>query len=573
MKKILYLLLLFAFPLYGTTYYIAPTGSDVTGTGTFANPWASLYKACNTVTGVGDIIYVSAGNYTETHKCQLAVNVSIAGAGISSKITSNYEGTSDRGDAMIVLANGTNTSQSISNLWLDGDSELGFSAIAVYNRSNVTINNLRITNFYYHGVCFSGGAATGNKIHDCTIDNCAMQSGAEVGALIWMSHNTGLLVYNNYLTQNTRTAGTNEEGECITGGDYLYGTKIYNNYVNNIRAGITKSCTWPFALEFWSNQHYAGTGLGTEIYGNTFIGEVDFGSGLSKGAYSYSLYIHDNIFGSGTTEGVSILRTGLQLEEYLYDVIIENNIFQGINKPIYFCAQTSSDIMDRIWIIGNQFVNVRLAYDAHNNPYDGVEGTTNGCAIDFGSPTRPAHIDNVYVWNNTFRAYVTAPGDCAIYLPTSEDCDNFELKNNIVVGFTDAPFIAERTTVGGTLNILILDNNILYSNGNSNNLLLQASFVPTNVSNDGGIKSDPLLTSATDFNLQVGSPAIGAGVTVDFYTDEDYYGTTWASPPSIGAVEVASEEPPPDPGEPPVGSGIVISGGVIVTSASKIVVK
>jgi len=204
MKNIFYILLFFVSSvLQGATYYVATTGSDVTGTGTSGNPWASLYRATQSVGGAGDIIYVALGNYTETHKCNVAVNVSITGAGIGTKITFQRQGTSDRSDGCITSVNGTNTSQYIANMWLDGDSEYSYCAIAVYNRSNVTVRDLRITDFYYHGVTFYGGSASGNKIHDCTIDNCAMQSESEVGALIWMSHNTGLEVYDNYLTQNT----------------------------------------------------------------------------------------------------------------------------------------------------------------------------------------------------------------------------------------------------------------------------------------------------------------------------------------------------------------------------------
>ena len=73
-------------------YYIAPTGSDATGTGTSASPWASLYKACRSVKTAGNVIHVNAGTYFETQQCNIAGGVSIEGDGITSVIKSHYLG-------------------------------------------------------------------------------------------------------------------------------------------------------------------------------------------------------------------------------------------------------------------------------------------------------------------------------------------------------------------------------------------------------------------------------------------------------------------------------------------------
>jgi hypothetical protein len=45
------------------TYYISPTGSDTTGNGSLANPWASLYKAI-AGSATTDTIVLAAGTYT-----------------------------------------------------------------------------------------------------------------------------------------------------------------------------------------------------------------------------------------------------------------------------------------------------------------------------------------------------------------------------------------------------------------------------------------------------------------------------------------------------------------------------
>ncbi|MCE5344761.1 MAG: hypothetical protein LLG13_00545, partial [Bacteroidales bacterium] len=63
MKNLLTLLFLFiTFNIQAqTTYFISPDGNDATGTGTSANPWKTLYKACGSVTTSGSIIHVNAG--------------------------------------------------------------------------------------------------------------------------------------------------------------------------------------------------------------------------------------------------------------------------------------------------------------------------------------------------------------------------------------------------------------------------------------------------------------------------------------------------------------------------------
>lgn len=45
------------------TYYISPTGNDITGSGTIGSPWVSLTKVW-TVVAAGDTVYLRGGTYT-----------------------------------------------------------------------------------------------------------------------------------------------------------------------------------------------------------------------------------------------------------------------------------------------------------------------------------------------------------------------------------------------------------------------------------------------------------------------------------------------------------------------------
>ncbi len=70
----------------------------------------------------------------------------------------------------------------------------------------------------------------------------------------------------------------------------------------------------------------------------------------------------------------------------------------------------------------------------------------------------------------------------------------------------------------------------------------QVVFLPsTGYDNSSNYTSDPLFVSASDFQLQTGSPAIGKGVDVGLSTD--YKGNAWNSVPSIGAYEYNSTIP------------------------------
>lgn len=50
---------------FATTYYLSPTGNDITGDGSISSPWFTLNKAW-TVVAAGDIVYMRGGQYDYT---------------------------------------------------------------------------------------------------------------------------------------------------------------------------------------------------------------------------------------------------------------------------------------------------------------------------------------------------------------------------------------------------------------------------------------------------------------------------------------------------------------------------
>lgn len=71
----------------GAVFYVTPEGSDTNSGTSMNNAWASLQKACATVSGPATI-YVKAGNYLETLPITVPANVSVIGDGMrDTKIT------------------------------------------------------------------------------------------------------------------------------------------------------------------------------------------------------------------------------------------------------------------------------------------------------------------------------------------------------------------------------------------------------------------------------------------------------------------------------------------------------
>ncbi len=73
------ILVLIAGSVWATDYYVATTGSDVTGDGSAGNPWQTIQHAINNV-GSGDVIHVAAGTYNETLNIVSKNNLTIQGA-------------------------------------------------------------------------------------------------------------------------------------------------------------------------------------------------------------------------------------------------------------------------------------------------------------------------------------------------------------------------------------------------------------------------------------------------------------------------------------------------------------
>jgi nicotinamide mononucleotide transporter len=449
--KILSALVLFLFfqSCFATTYYISTKGSDKTGNGSIGTPWQSLYQATTVVTKAGDIIHVNAGTYTEIIRCTLAPGVSIEGEGAASIIQSTL---TEPFVAIIIARSdeGTDGNQHISNIKLDGNNRTTSWGIEIRGRKNVSIHDCTIVDFEESGVIWGGRSdnepeppaiyATGNTFYNNTLTNCAKYTDFGRGCLT-IGGQEGMRIYNNTISQTGRKKGTNGWPIKYFNDGFLKGVKIYNNTITKQAFDGT---SWDFALELFNVS-------GLEIYNNTIIGSIDLNH-QKKGAYPYSIYIHDNIIGPLTMQHK--MENGIVLEYDTEAGIIEKNQFKNLGVIIYFTPRAGS-IISNVTIKDNFCDNIGVA-----------DGSHQGFAIRFGSVDKNAYlIENFFVYNNKFIGSPVQKPYWGLAFLDAGKANNIQIKSNTINGFSAAGITADPASV---IDTMIIENNILSGNGFAN---------------------------------------------------------------------------------------------------------
>ena len=499
-----------------TTYYIDPVGNNG-NSGAIGSPWLTLSYACTRAKTPGDIIHVNTGIYFETVQSVLAVGVSIQGDGKANSIINSTVSATNIPAILLLSETYVNGNQSISGIKLDGNMTAN-TPIWVKRRSNVKIHDCEIVNFLRRGIRLLGSGAppsiwcTGNEIYNCTIaNNAAFITGAGQYGNIEMHAQNGLKIYNNTITQTTRAPEDNGIPIKFTDEGYNKNLKIYSNTITGPKKG--PSGRYEFAIELWYPRG------GDEIYDNIITGSIDLVS-PARGTANYSVSIHNNTIGYNTLQPQ--LERGILLEKYAEYVLIYNNIIKNISTGFYVTeAGTAPHYYNNIRIYCNVFMNMGQT---------GTEFQTWGMFFpDSGNSTGHGWYihNNVIVASNEGRT--TRWG---IQVPRFATFHGLSIKNNILMNWDHAPINGD---LNATLDTLNISNNIFFNNANSNNVLFANGLSPINYTNENNLKVDPGFVSLTDFHLQAGSPAIGAGINVGLSTDKD--GVDWNNPPSIGAYE------------------------------------
>lgn len=538
----------------GTTYYVSQTGSN-SNSGSSSSPWATLSYACSHATKSGDIIHINAGTITETAQSNLAAGVSIVGEGVTSVIRSHYDSGSadDKNNALIRIyssVQATDGNNSISYIKFDGDNLTGRRTIYVQYKNKVSVHHCTFVDFNYSAIILEGENSwtspppvfsSGNKIYDNNITNCNSNDG---NGSIRISGQTNCEIYNNSVAQLTRGAGLC--GQNLISGSNNKGTTIYNNVFYTPNDGAGK---WNFVFELWDNNG------GVEIRNNTFHGAGGINIGghyTAKGAYDYSVSIHDNqmLLSNQMPYNVNeVIAIILESWNSITDVRIYNNHIDNFGTGVQITLGVNENgTVDNIYIHNNIFEHLG---------YSDTEGGSSGIAIVYQLPV--AHYNNINICNNVISGS-TKYSYKGINYSVSGTNTKISILNNIIKGFTYRAISFSNN--GGSINGIQITNNIL--NGNvSNAATFQSGMTPSGYTNTSNYTSDPLFVSSSDFHLQAGSPAIGKGIKVAGITT-DFAGTALNDPPSIGAYEYTPPAPPVIPPiTPPVVTPPVVTPPVV----------
>ncbi len=488
------------------THYISVTGNDNTGTGAINAPWKTLAKACQSVSAMGSVIQVTAGVYVETTQCQLAVGVSIQGDGVTSVLQSII--TTDFTPLISASSTeGTNGAQSISNIKLDGRNLTGKSAVWIAGRSNVSIHDIEVVDFFDNGVIFSGrqdGAAlppstayaTGNTFYNNKVTNSARYDGYGRGSLM-IGGQRGMLIHDNTIVQDSRPSGQNGWPIKYFNEGYLQGVKIYNNIITKNQLFGTGE-DWSFAVEIFNAQ-------GVEIYNNTVQGSLDFNYQGDKGVYPFTLHIHDNLIRVPTL--TNRVQEAMIFEFDTDSVIIENNRFDKLTQGIVFYARPGT-------VLSNITIQRNLATDM---------GSLIGQAYfvgGFGASNSPFSVSNMKIINNTALsvADATQKGDFGMGFTgvPGFTFDRLIVKNNIIAGFKIAPaLIQDRSRFTNSA----FEYNDFYNNGDDTRLIPSwaspgVAFPASTTEANNLVTVNPSFIGSGNYMLQTSSALVNAGTNV-----------------------------------------------------------
>jgi hypothetical protein len=531
--RFLFTLIFFALGLLasGTTYYIDPKGSN-NNDGSTDHPWLTLSYACSRTTISGDIIHINAGTYIETEQSLLAVGVSIEGDGITSviisEITASLTPTIYGYSPSVVSGN-----QSISNIKMDGKDNTAWSAIRFVGRSNITVHDCTIQNFYSEGLGIHNTSSlstiptiwiTGCEVYDNEIINSTCHTGIGSPAAfcgdISISGIDGILIHNNNLTSCAR-AGSLKEGECIGASKYWKNCKIYNN---NLQVTVHQTDYFDMAMEMF---HSMG---GNEIYNNVIEGGcIDLCWNYCPSSSSYSIDIHDNIIGTDTLLNYAVW--GVALETNSSDVVIRNNHIKNVAFPVGLTVGYPEFGED-----SETIKNINIYYNIFENCGSTLDSWGLGITMGRSNERSPSILffDNINIWNNIITSVTTLPIFAGVLLPNFATATNINICNNIIQGFNQCPVWLRNYHYepGASITGLSVENNIFYNN-RQNSPKYEIDIISNEI-RQNNLTNSPLFVSSSDFHLMAGSAAIDAGKNVGL----PYFGTA----PDIGAFETSDGE-------------------------------
>jgi hypothetical protein len=397
----------------GARIWVAPDGSDASGTGSASAPLQTLARACARATP-GLTIELRAGVYRETQQCVLQSNVRLRGAGRSGSTLSvvhaptgwDFRGdtTTDREQGYVVLVK-QKSQVTIEKLSFIGNDQRANGAIRIDGSQQITVRDVAIHDFRFTGL--NVVSAQTLDLQHLLLENSGYEwlpgvsvefpDGGSVG-------NLGLRNATDALIAHVRILTTDRHG---------YGVKCANLRRVTLR-------DMDFQMHPWQSWNGGGPGnFDLELHGgyadqttlshNTFRQTVSLmgGNEPEYAAIPYTLHVHHNRF--DMRDGVYSIEVGTD------KMVIDHNWFRNTWTAIQNYGDSSIRIND-LTVFNNVVENVSMRFI-------GLKG----------------QVENLRVFNNSVHL---GNGDWQSYLVTlgsNRQSRNWLIANNAMVGSPDAP--------------------------------------------------------------------------------------------------------------------------------------
>lgn len=492
-------------------WHVATSGSDQTGDGAADKPFRTVARGVAAANGSPGTVHIAAGTYIEAYNLSLDPGVSIVGEGIGKTVLSSNN-TKDW--TTIFRLNGGSGNQTISGLTILGNDRAVNRGIAISERSNVAVKNVRIKDIEAAAVSATSNTGdtfdepdyiTGIRLENITIENSGKFHGSWSGGAMEISGLDGCVITGITI----RCAETNAYGIKFKGGGFYKNLTISNcdiEVTTHVGSGL------------WS-----GSGASIELWncmGNIVIENNDLKNWVSlcggrPEAGEYTVIVRNN-----RITGLDKAEPSLELA--LTDAHVHHNTF--VNPGGYGIAS---------WWTGGEGWACPAGYYGdhliHHNVFVGREGTQKQVMLHLAN----GKLRNIKFYNNTGynlqRAFFLQADNAGNYVR------DIEIRNNLIIKVADGVFnyCCKETSV---LEGFRIDHNVFHQ---INEDLLHQAWNAT--AGQQALADNVVADPKVDLDAQSSSflhPTSASTVLIDEGVD---VGLSYAgAAPEIGAMEIAS---------------------------------
>jgi hypothetical protein len=361
--------------IYGQVFYVSPTGTNNSTSGTLQSPWKTIHYAANSRKVVpGSVVYILGGTYNE--KVVVGVSGSTAGY-ITFMPYANQKVIIDGTNSGTLFDIAANNYIRVSGLTFQngsvgvscGKNQIGIHHIEIDGNQfkNFTNPAIRVTDCNF------------SKVHHNLVDSACTNSWGEC---ITFSGGEYIDVYNNTVTNGSPTNTQGGEGIDVKGSKFIrvYGNKVYN-IPRKLGIYVDSFESLNSDIEVFNNEVYnctSGIVLSSErgndlrnvkVY-NNIIRDITSGNGISIVDYNLTSYLAKNII----IENNTLIGKGISIDAPNGDgVIIRNNIIHNNNNPINIKSRPANLILTNN--IGNLATRTELGTNGLNVDPLFVNGT------------------------------------------------------------------------------------------------------------------------------------------------------------------------------------------------------